>query len=126
MHKSGAHRRRSLVAGPFARLKRGLCVSAVACAVLAGCAETPLPVTTAEREIAIQRARFLFEAACVSNTTRRGQEQALDGQRLPSKITSPGRISYADPGALVFAGLINESFDQENDDVSDLPGWGPS
>ena len=86
-----------------------------AAALLTACTDgPPLPVTAAENEIAVQRARFLFEAACVSNDTRRGQERAFDQQDIFAKDRSGNQINYVDPGALVFASLLPDHFDREN------------
>ena len=85
-------------------------------AALSACTDTPLPVSAAENEIAIQRARFLFEAACVSNPTTRTQERAFDAQNLFSKDRTGGQINYADPGALVFAALLPDRIEREDEE----------
>jgi len=74
---------------------------------LTGCAQPPYPVSFAEREIAVQRARYLLELVCVSNRNTRAQERALDAQGLHSKNIAGGQINYADPGAMVFASLFS-------------------
>ena len=91
-------------------------LAALGLAALTACTDTPLPVSAAENEIAVQRARFLFEAACVSNTTRRAQERAFDAQNLFAKDRTRGQVNYVDPGALVFAALLPDYFDRENDE----------
>lgn len=77
--------------------------------VLLSCAEqTFVDASPAQRQIAIQRMRFLVEAACVENTTPRAQAQVFDRQGFANRLRTGGRYTYGDPATLVFAGIQPE------------------
>lgn len=90
-------------------VKHALLRPALLCLCLIGCAETTfVDASPAQRQVAIQRMRFLVEAACIENDRPSAQAQVFDKQDFPSRKKTGPRYIYGDPATLIFANIQPE------------------
>ena len=74
--------------------------------LLAGCVQTTARgFEPAQREVALQRMRFVVEAVCLNNRTRAAQDRAARRLGFPLREVREGTVFYANPATLTFLQL---------------------